>query len=101
MLPIRTQQVTGLMAQAIGAPQAGGALIVSMERKSEMMEGRIQPGDVIRTFNNEPVTDPRDLARQAAASDVGSRAVLGLYRSGAVMSVDVPILPLRRRCSTA
>ena len=29
MLPFRTQQVTALMAQAIGAPGPGGALIDS------------------------------------------------------------------------
>ena len=93
MLPIRTQQLTALMAQAIGAPGAGGALIVSMQAQSDLMNGQIVPGDVISTFNGEPVTDPRDLARKAAMAEIGSRAILGICRSGKIMSVDVPILP--------
>ncbi len=94
MLPIRTQQVTGLMAEAIGVPSAGGALIASLGPEAGQMNGKIQPGDVVTRFNAEAVADPRDLARKAAVAAVGSRAVLALYRSGQVMTVEVPILPL-------
>ena len=94
MLPIRTQQVTGLMANAIGAPSAGGALIASLGPEADQMNGKIQPGDVITRFNNEAVTDPRDLARKAAVANVGSQAVLALYRAGKMLTVEVPILPL-------
>jgi serine protease Do len=93
MLPLRTQQVTALMAQGIGAPGPGGALIDSMGSRADEMDNRIQPGDVIRTFNGETVIDPRDLARKAARTAVGSMATLGLCRSGTMMSVQVPILP--------
>jgi len=94
MLPIRTQQVTGVMADAMGVPVSGGALIASLGPEADRMNGQIQPGDIITRFNNEPVTDPRELARKAATLAVGSRAVLDLYREGKVMSVDVPILAI-------
>jgi serine protease Do len=93
MLPMRTQQVTALMAQAIGAPGPGGALIDALGPRADEMDNRIQPGDVIRSFNGETVIDPRDLARKAARTAIGSMATLGLCRSGAMMSVEVPILP--------
>ena len=94
MLPIRTQQVTGLMANAIGVPSAGGALIASLGPEADQMNGKIQPGDVITRFNTQAVADPRDLARKAAVAAVGSQAVLELYRSGKVTTIEVPILPL-------
>lgn len=94
MLPIRTQQVTGLMANALGVPSVGGALIASLSPDADPMDGKIQPGDVITRFNDEAVADPRDLARKAAMVAVGSKAVLALYRAGKVMTVEVPILPL-------
>jgi len=94
MLPIRTQQVTGLMADAIGIPTAGGALIAGLEREADRMNGEIQVGDVITRFNNEPIADPRDLARKAAWAPVPGKAVLAIYRDGKVMSVEVPILPM-------
>ncbi len=96
MLPLRTQQVTALMAQAIGAPGPGGALIDAMGPRADEMDNRIQPGDVIRSFNAETVADPRDLARKAARTEIGSMATLGLCRSGTMMSVQVPILPFEQ-----
>jgi serine protease Do len=92
MLPFRTQAVTGMMAQAIGAPGAGGALIASLGPRGDEMHEQIHPGDVIYTFNGQPVVDPRDLARKAAQTPIGGKATLGICRSGTIMSVDVPIL---------
>ena len=74
MLPLRTQQVTALMAQSIGAPGPGGALIDALGPRYDEMDNRIQPGDVIRSFNGETVIDPRDLARKAARTAIGSMA---------------------------
>ncbi|MFL5283651.1 MAG: trypsin-like peptidase domain-containing protein [Rhodopila sp.] len=93
MLPFRTQAVTALMAQAIGSPSPGGALIAALGPRGDEMNGQIQPGDVIRAFNGAMVEDPRDLARKAAGAEIGSIATLGICRSGTIMSVDVPILP--------
>lgn len=96
MLPLRTQAVPALMAQAIGAPDAGGALIATLGPRANAMNGEIQPGDVIRTFNGQTVTDPRDLARKAAWAPIGGMATLGLCRGGEMMSVQVPILPFEQ-----
>ncbi|WP_428485199.1 trypsin-like peptidase domain-containing protein [Rhodopila sp.] len=94
MLPIRTQAVTGLMAQAIGAPGPGGALVAELEPQADQMHNAIRPGDVIRTFNGDPVLDPRNLARKAAFTEVGTQVTLGLSRGATMSSVVVPILPL-------
>jgi serine protease Do len=94
MLPIRTQQLTAMVADALGVPPGSGALIASLDPAADRMDGAIQLGDVITRFNNEPVADPRDLARKAAQIQVGGKAVLDLYRNGKIMSVEVPILPL-------
>ncbi len=93
MLPLRTQQVTEFMAQAIGSPDAGGALIAALGSRADEMNHQIEPGDIVRTFNGQPVIDPRDLARKAARAEIGSMATLGICRSGTIMSVQVPILP--------
>jgi serine protease Do len=93
MLPFRTQSVTAMIAQAIGSPTPGGALIAALGPRGDEMHDQIQPGDVIRTFNGEMVLDPRDLARKAAQAQVGSTVTLGICRSGTIMAVNVPILP--------
>lgn len=94
MLPIRTQQVTGLMAVAIGAPGPGGALVAAMGPRGDQMKDAIRPGDVIRAFNGEAVADPRDFARKAAQAEIGSHVTLEIWRPGAVVLADVPILPV-------
>jgi serine protease Do len=92
MLPIRTQQVTWMLQQALSAPDLQGALVTSaQDDDGKMLQGKISPGDIIRTFNGETVWDPRDLARKAAMAPVGSNAVLGLFRAGETSTVEVTI----------
>jgi serine protease Do len=94
MLPIRSQQVTGLMAAALDLPKPGGALVASVDDGANLMKGQIQPGDVITGIDGKPITDPRDLARKAAMVPLNSMVKLTIWRSGAKMSVEVPITPL-------
>lgn len=92
MLPIHTQQVTWMLQQALSAPDMQGALVTSVQDDDgKMLQGKIQAGDIIRTFNGDAVWDPRDLARKAAMTPVGTHAVLGLYRAGATTTVEVII----------
>jgi serine protease Do len=94
MLPIHTQQVTWMLQQALSAPDLQGALVTSVQDDDgKMLQWKLSPGDIIRTFNGETVWDPRDLARKAAYAPVGSNAVLGLYRAGETSSVEVTIRP--------
>jgi len=92
MLPIRTQQVSWMIQQAIGTPGLEGALVAALDNDGDKkMEGQIKPGDVILSFNGEKVWDPRDLARKAATAPVGSDAALLLSRGGVQQTVHVAI----------
>ena len=92
MLPIHTQQVTWMLQQALEAPDLLGALVTSVQDDNgKMLQGKIQPGDVIRTFGGQKILDPRDLARKAAMSPIGSDVALELYRGGATETAQVTI----------
>ena len=92
MLPIFTQQVTWKIEQALDTGDLRGALVTSVQDKGEaMLQGKIQPGDVIRTFNGEPVLDPRDLARQTVQAPIGGDAALEICRGGQRQIVHVTI----------
>src|SRR5271154_1851774 len=80
------------MADALGIPAAGGALVAGPEPAAKLMNGEIQIGDVITRFNDELAGDPRDLARKAAWLPADRKAVLSLYSDGKVMTVEVPVL---------
>ena len=92
MLPIHTQQVTWMLKQALDTPDLTGALVTLVHDKDDkMMHGEIQPGDVVMTFNGEKVWDPRDLARKAAESPIGSDATLEICRGAVRQTVHVTI----------
>jgi serine protease Do len=95
MLPIRTQQMTWMLQQALGSPDRLGALVRSVQDpRGTMLEGKIKAGDVIRKFNGEIVLDPRDLARQAVKTPIGSDSTLEIYRDGGIQTVHVTMQAL-------
>jgi serine protease Do len=92
MLPIHTQPVTWMLQQALDAPDLQGALVTSIQDDAgKMLQGKVMAGDIIRSFNDQPVPDPRDLARQAAQAPIGSEAALELWRRGKTETVHVTI----------
>jgi serine protease Do len=92
MLPIRTQQIKWMLFRATGAPGLSGALVDAVDLNGDKtMQGQVEPGDIVLTFNGQPVSDPRDLARKAAMSPIGSDAALEIFRNGQRKVVHVPI----------
>jgi serine protease Do len=91
MLPIHLQQVTWMLEQALDTGDLQGALVTSVHDEGGKMLGKIQPGDVIRTFNGQKVLDPRDLARMVARAPVDSDAVLEICRGSERQTVQVTI----------
>ena len=92
MLPIRTQQVTWMIQQALGTPGLQGALVAGLEPGGDkMMDGKIKPGDVVLLFNGQTVLDPRDLARKAARAPIGSDASLTIWRGSMQQVIHVKI----------
>jgi serine protease Do len=92
MLPIYTQQVTWTLMSALEVPDLEGALVSAVnDSQDTMRHGKIQAGDVIRSFNGQKVQDPRDLARKAARAPIGSDATLEICQNGALETVHVTI----------
>jgi serine protease Do len=92
MLPIHTQQVSWMLSQALETGDLQGALVLAVQDDGGMMlQGKIHPGDVIRSFNGQKVQDPRDLARKAAQAAIGGDAALEITRGGERETVHVTI----------
>src|SRR2546425_10569933 len=56
---------------------------------------RVRPGDIIVTFQGEPIQSPHDLTRRVAGTPPGSKATLRGARSGGQTSADTPPGPPR------
>jgi S1-C subfamily serine protease len=80
----------GADAAGFGREITDDALVTSARDDSGTMpRGQIQPGDVIRTFGEQKILDPRDLARKLARTPIGSDVALEFYRDGASETAHV------------
>ena len=84
--------VTTQIAEQLGVKDTRGALVTRMGRGSAAYGAGIRPGDVILTFNGQPVEDPSHLRRLLADTAIGSTATVGLIRNGRPVSLQVPIV---------
>ena len=91
MLPVHTQPVGWGLKQAFQMPDLQGALVTSVDDSAVKRLHKVQIGDVITAFNGQPVQDPRDLARKAARSQIGSDAELVLRRGDQSETVHLTI----------
>jgi len=51
----------------------------------------VRPGDIIVTFQGEPIQSPHDLTRRVAGTPPGSKVTLRVARSGGQTSVDTTL----------
>jgi serine protease Do len=88
---VSTQPVSPAMSKALGLSSSGGALVAGVEPNTPAQQAGLQPGDVIRALNGEPVKTPRDLAVAVAGTAPGDTAHLDVTRDGHDRTVDVHV----------
>ncbi len=81
-LGVTVQGVTSDIAQSLGLHEVRGALVSGVEAGSPAAKAGIERGDVILTFNGEPVSDSNALRNRVASSQPGSAAKLTVLRNG-------------------
>ena len=86
---VHVQNVTEEIAEGLGLPEPKGALVAKVSRGSPAATAGIQPGDVIVTFDGQPIDNMRSLPRAVAATEIGKRVDMDLLRKGQVKSVTI------------
>ena len=89
-LGVRIQDVTPDVAEAMGLPEASGALVTDVPDGPAKDSGIIA-GDVITMFDGKPVTDTRDLTRRVADSPVGEAVPVIVLREGKTETLAVTL----------
>jgi serine protease Do len=89
-LGVRIQDVTEDVAEAINLDTAQGALVSDVP-DGPAKDAGIEAGDVIVTFDGEPVEDTRELVRLVAETTVGKSVPVELIRDGKSMTVEVTL----------
>ena len=78
---VHRDPVTKEMAQALGVPAAGGALLSSVEPNGPAEKAGLQRGDVIVEFNGRAVTDNEGLVNLVVATKPGTTVPVTVYRN--------------------
>ncbi|MEY8839459.1 PDZ domain-containing protein, partial [Cribrihabitans sp. XS_ASV171] len=89
-LGVRIQDVTEDMAEAMGLPQSGGALISEVP-EGPAKEAGLLAGDVITSFDGVEVEDTRGLVRQVGETTVGKTVRVVVLRDGATKTIRVTL----------
>ncbi|WP_246082634.1 Do family serine endopeptidase [Rubellimicrobium rubrum] len=90
-LGVRIQDVTADMVDAIeGLEEARGALVTDVP-EGPALDAGMESGDVVLSFNGEPVADTRELVRKVGAAPVGETVTLEVLRAGETVPLEVTL----------
>ena len=88
-LGVQIQPVTKDFAESLGLPDQKGAFISNVNPNGPSKTAGLEPGDVILKFNNIEIKKMPDLPRVVAESDVGSTAILEVWRKNKKIRIEV------------
>jgi Do/DeqQ family serine protease len=91
---VTVQTVNSELAQSLGLHDVRGALVSTVEANSPAQQAGIERGDVIMTFNGQPVADSNDLRNRVASTLPGTKASVMLVRNGRDETKEVTLSEL-------
>ncbi len=90
-LGVHVQNVTDEIAESLGLDAAKGALVATVNAGSPAAAAGVQPGDVILSFDNQPIETVRSLPRAVAATPIGKNVPIKILRKGETVDLTVTV----------
>jgi serine protease Do len=90
----RIQPVTDEIAEAVGLDKGRGAMIAAVDPSSPAAQAKLQPGDVILTYDGKQIDRSRQLPRLVADTPPDTPVRLTMWRDGKEHEVDLKIAAL-------
>jgi Do/DeqQ family serine protease len=92
-LGLDTQPMDDKLREALGLTGADGALVNSVVPNGPADRAGVKPGDVILSFDQQPVTDIQQFQVMSAGAEPGRTTDMELYRRGKKVSVHIVVAP--------
>lgn len=92
---VQLQELSQQLAQAMGMEAPQGALVAAVEQGGPAAQAGIRPGDVIVSFNGEPVQTTADLARRVGSTKPGTTVSVEVMRNGGATTTKLTLGELR------
>jgi serine protease Do len=90
-LGVRIQNVDEDTAASLGLKEAKGALVAEVTNGSPAADAGIKTGDTILSVNGNRISDSRDLARQIAAFEPGTKIDVRILRTQKEQTIQVKL----------
>ena len=90
----RIQPVTDDIAESVGLDKSRGAMIAAIDPGSPAAQSKLQPGDVILSYDGEPIDRSRQLPRLVAASQPDKPVKLTIWRDGKEYETELKVAAL-------
>jgi serine protease Do len=90
-LGVQIQKVTPELAESIGLPKPGGALVSDVFEDSPAAKAKLQRRDVIVEFDGQPIDNFEDLPRRVAAATPGKDVEIVVLRDGKRKKLEVTL----------
>ena len=94
---VEVRAVTPQLARELDAPDTRGVVVWQLHRESAASRAGIEPGDIIVSFDGEPIEDAAHYGRLLLDAEIGRRVTLGLLRYGDAIDLDVEVERAQRR----
>ncbi len=90
-LGVSAQMVTPDLAEALGLPEAVGAVVTAVTKNSPADKAGLKRGDVIVELDSKRILDPTELPRMVAFGHIGKIVVMKVIRQGKPMEVKAVV----------
>ncbi len=85
----RIQPVTDDIAESVGLDKSRGAMIAAIDPGSPAVQAKLQPGDVILSYDGKPIERSRQLPRLVADTPPDKQVKVTIWRDGKEHEVEL------------
>nr|WP_319248914.1 Do family serine endopeptidase [uncultured Celeribacter sp.] len=89
---VSTQAVDDAVAEALGLPRPEGVVLSELHPQSPFAQAGLAAGDVLLSFDGQPILSPSDLEYRLSISPVGGQVTLEAVRAGEPVTLDVDLI---------
>jgi serine protease Do len=99
-LGVTVRGVDQAIAESFGLPRPEGAIVTGVARGGAAEAAGLKVGDLLTSFNNQPIRQSRDLSRIIGMAQVGAQISVRYLRSGRPGAVLVKLAPVNEKPDT-